>query len=408
MFEARIYLDCNATTGLHPDLKPHLAQWIEMWGNPSSVHESGRHPKSILRDSRASLAKLIECDPLEIIFTASGSEGNNLALKGLFFELQKKQANKNHLLISSVEHPSLQKAAEFLRTQGVEVEKIAVDRDGKVNLEILKKQIRSTTFLVSVMMANNETGALFPLSEICKIAHDKGVLVHTDAVQALGKIPINLKETPVDLATFAAHKFYGLKGAGALFVRRGVALEPLIHGGGQERSRRGGTENILAIAAFGEMAKRKNEVKSQADRLASLRDFMESELQKNISDLKINTSGGQRLPNTSSCLLPGIDGEILLMNLDMQGVSVSTGSACSSGSQEPSLVLQAMGFSAEEANSTLRVSMGWMTTKEEVEQFVQILTSTVEEIRSRKLKAKSVMTHLALKKAKGLGLEVSP
>jgi len=375
------YFDHNATTPLAPELYSLIPTWLSAWGNASSIHQPGREPKRYLREARQSLARLLGCDPLELVFTSGGSEANNLALKGLFESLRGQSA-RHQYLISSVEHPSIRRAAEALVNRGARVQVIPVRARGGVDLQWLEDHITDETALISVMLANNETGQIFALPEIVELAHRRGVLVHTDAVQALGKLPLNLHELGVDMASISGHKFYALKGVGALYIRRGLNLESLIHGGGQERHRRGGTENILSICSLGEMAKRAGEIASRAQQVAQLREHFEARVIEEITGVKITAQGEPRLANTSSLVIAGVDGETLLMNLDMRGFAVSTGAACSSGSPEPSPVLLALGLSRQEAQSSLRVSLGWQNTKASVDAFVDVLVDVVRHLRS--------------------------
>ncbi len=353
--------------------------WIESWGNPSSIHWAGRGPKALIRNARRNLAQMIGCEPLEIVFTSGGSEANNLAIKGLL--PVHPRGERKRILISAVEHPSVFKTAHAMTARGYQVDLIPVNRDGRMDLERLDQLLSEKTALVSVMLANNETGHLFPVREIAKKAHEAGALVHCDAVQALGKIPVDVRELGVDAASFSGHKFYSLKGAGALYVRRGMNLESLIHGGGQERGRRAGTENTLSIAALGFMCARWEKVGLEADRLTRLRDEMESRILREIPDVTISGRDGNRLPNTSNMNISGVDGETLLMNLDVQGFAVSTGAACSSGNPEPSPVLLAMGFTRAEAQSSLRLSLGWGNTQEDIDRFVEALKNIVTRLR---------------------------
>lgn len=385
---SRIYLDNNATTPLSSAIKEALPQWLEQWGNPSSVHGHGRGPKNIIRESRNAIAKMFGVDPLEIIFTAGGSEANNLALKGFYFSQKSKGSARNRILLTSTEHPSLKNTAQFLASLGVEIHWIKTNRFGEVDLHDYERALGENVLLVSAMLANNETGHLLPIREMSVLAHNVGAVFHTDAVQALGKTPIHLKRLDVDMASFAAHKFYGLKGCGILYVKKGIELESLVHGGGQERGRRGGTENSIAIASFGKMAELSATISDHCEQMRVLRDFFESEVLRRIPNCTINgvrdRQTSPRLSNTSNITIGEIDGEVLLMNLDMAGFSVSTGSACSSGSQDPSPVLLAMGLSREEAQSSLRVSLGWQTTRQEIESFCDTLEKVVFRLRALK------------------------
>ncbi len=383
----RIYLDHNATTAPSSVVREHIGEWLESWGNPSSIHWSGRGPKALLRDARRSLGALLNCDPLEIIFTSGGSESNNLAIKGIHQALalgRMRQIGglRNRYILSSVEHPSVMKPMLQLKSLGADVQFVPVDRDGKIDLDVYQSLLSPQTAMVSVMFANNETGHIFPIQKMAEMAHQVGALFHCDGVQALGKVAVNLKEWGVDLATFSGHKFYALKGVGLLYARRGLNLESLIAGGGQERGRRAGTENLLAIASIGAMAGLGAEILEKSRRMEELRNELESLISSRISGVHLTGAQYPRIANTSSMVIDGVDGETLLMNLDMRGFSVSTGAACSAGSSEPSPVLLAMGLSRREAQSSLRVSLGWETTREEIHLFVDALDQVVARLRS--------------------------
>lgn len=384
-----IYLDHNATSPISETVRDRLSEWVQNWGNPSSIHQAGRGPKALMREARDKVARMLNVNPLEIVFTSGGTEANNLALKGVFEMMQDPlklqsffQKYRNRYLISAVEHPSVKRTAEYLKSRGADVREIPVHRDGSIDLEAYQELLNEDTALVSVMYANNETGNVFPIGKLAKLAHKYGALFHSDCVQALGKIPLDLPRYGVDLATISGHKFYALRGSGALFVRRGIPIESLIHGGGQERHRRGGTENLLAIASLGAMCELKDQVEVRAEGLRRLRDHMEARILSEISNVHLTGAESERLANTSSMVIPGVDGETLLINLDMRGFAVSTGAACSSGSPEPSPVLLAMGLSREEAQSSLRLGLGWSTTEEEVDQFVDTLKDVVAHLRS--------------------------
>lgn len=377
----RIYLDHNATTPPLLSVQQHLVEWSQHWGNPSSIHWNGRGPKNILRESRGALARLLRCQPAELIFTSGGSESNNLVIKGIY-EGRRGKA-RNEYITSRVEHPSVLKSFEYIASQGAVVHYLDVNRDGEIDLDQYEKLLSERTALVSVMMANNETGTLFPIKKMTKKAHAIGALFHTDAVQVLGKMLLDISALEVDFATFSAHKTYALKGVGLVYAKRGPSLTSLIAGGGQERGRRAGTENVMAVAAFGYVAQLIPEIlPAKLERMRELRDHMEQEILSHIPGTILTAATSKRLPNTSSLLIDGIDGESLLMNLDLEGVSVSTGAACSSGNPEPSPVLLAMGLSRQEAQRSLRVSLGWDTTAAEVEKFVEILGAIVERLRS--------------------------
>ena len=389
-----MYLDHNATTPPDAEVLSRLSSWVLDWGNPSSIHQAGRGPKARLRESRESIAKMIGASPLEVIFTAGGSESNTTAITGALRALRAKGDSRRHILSSKLEHPSLQRVFESLAKDGYEIEFVPVSRDGLIKVEDVAERLRpGETVIASFMLVNNETGVIQPVREIAKLAKDAGALVHTDAVQALGRIKIDLKELGVDYASFAGHKFYGLRGAGVLFSRRGSPFEALVYGGGQERHRRGGTENTLAIAAMGYMCSRAGEIESRSEKMRELRDLFEARVLAEIPGSSINCQESPRIASTSSLLLPGTDGETLLMSLDMDGFAVSTGAACSSGSPEPSPVLLAMGLSRDEAQCSLRVGLGWSNTREDVERFIEALKKIV--IRLRGLRGWTVEESLA-------------
>ena len=382
----RVYLDHQATTPPAMDIVARVPQWLSAWGNPSSIHAAGRGPKRLIRDARAAFAAMIGADPLEVVFTSGGSEANSLALKGAFEASMRPEAPRpfrSHYVVSAVEHPSVKRAAESLRARGATVSEVAVDREGLVNLAQLQELLdRGDVSLVSVMLANNETGHVYPIREIATRAHAAGALMHCDCVQGLGRMPLSVADLGVDLASFAGHKFYALKGVGALWIRKGLWIEPLINGGGQERRRRGGTENALAIASLGLMAERASEVASRAAKMQELRDRMENRILAEIRGVRVTGASGPRLPGSSSMTIEGGDGETLLMNLDLRGFAVSTGAACSSGAPEPSPTLLAMGLSRAEAQSSLRVGLGWGTTEAEIDRFIEALKESVARVRS--------------------------
>jgi cysteine desulfurase len=393
MPNSKIYLDYNATTPLNNSLFEQIPNWLKDWGNPSSIHWAGRGPKTVIRETRESLAKALSCNPLEIVFTSGGTEANNLAIRGIFENalIKGMKPHEMHFITSKVEHPSVTKCFQFLGSLGAKVDYIDVSREGIINLnQYSKLLIPGRTLLVSVMYANNETGNIFPIKEMTHLAHQVGALMHTDCVQAFGKTFLDLKDLAVDLATFSAHKFYALKGTGFLYVRRNTTISTQILGGGQERRRRGGTENILGIRAMGWMVQYLPQLSEKTEKLQALRILLETRVLNEISRVLLTGVVGERLPNTSSFVIQGVDGETLLMRLDLAGFAVSTGAACSSGNPEPSPVLLAMGLNREEAQSSLRVSLGWMTTEVEVQAFVDCLKKIVQFLRQMKLESKSL------------------
>lgn len=380
---SKIYLDHNATTGLSPEVREALPAFLEEFGNPSSIHWAGRGPKTVLREVRRSVAEALGASPLEIVFTSGASEANAAVIKSIEGLIGRGlPAERNEFITTEVEHPSVLNAFRWIESRGARVHYLKVDRDGALERETYRKLLGPRTALVSIMFANNETGVIFPVRELAAEARARGALFHSDCVQALGKIPVNLNELGVDYASFSAHKFYSLKGTGFLFVRKGRPFEPLIHGGGQERGRRGGTENTLGLYSLGVALKALPGTERESARVRELRDLFEREVVARINGVRITSLAAPRLPNTSSLVIEGVDGETLLMGLDLKGFAVSTGAACSSGNPEPSPVLLAIGLSREEAQSSLRVSLGWKTTEGEVRSFLDALAAVVFRIRS--------------------------
>ena len=377
----KIYLDYNATTPIDPRVLESMIPYMkDMYGNPSSVHSFGGASKAALDDAREQVAELIGAREREICFTTGGSESNNFAIKGTVYELKDKG---KHLITTQVEHASVLETFKFLESEGYEVTYLAVDREGLVDLNELRKAITENTILVSVMYANNETGVIFPMDDISEITKERGVLLHSDGVQAVGKIEIDLKQLQVDLLSLSSHKLYGPKGAGALYIRKGVELNPLIHGGGQERGKRSGTENVPAIAGLGKAAELiKDDIKTENKRLTQLRDKLHNEIIVNIEGVYLNGHIENRLSNTLNLSFDDTEGESLVMNLDLEGVAVSTGSACSEGNVDPSHVLLAMGLTIEQAVSSLRFSFGRFSKQSEIDLVLEKLPSIVERIRN--------------------------
>jgi len=380
----QIYLDYNATTPLDPlVLEEMLPYFSKDYGNPSSIHSFGNKAKSALDLSRDRLAALVNARPKEVTFTTGGSESNNYAIKGIAYALREKG---NHLITTSVEHASCLETFSFLESQGYEVTYLDVDRNGLVDPEQLTGSIRESTILISCIYANNETGVINPIKTISAIANDKDIIFHTDAVQTLGKIEIDLKELNVDMASFSSHKIYGPKGVGALYIKMGVNPVSLLHGGGQERGKRSGTENVPGIAGFGKAAELVYKTfNDERKRIANLKELLKEGIFKSIEGVNINGNTPENLPNTLNLSFEGVEGESLVMNLDMEGIAVSTGSACSEGNVEPSHVLLAMGQSNTEAISSLRLSIGRFTTNEDIERFLEILPGITDRIRKTKL-----------------------
>ena len=377
----RVFLDHNATT------KPRLSaikgaeKALKHWGNPSSVHQNASKAKNLLWEARQNLSHFLNCHPLEIIFTSGASEANNQAIKSLFQNL-KKIDQRNELIISSVEHPSVLYTADFLSQQGFTVHKIPVSKQGFLDEAFLEKYLGEKTLLVSIMSANNETGIIFPIEKWVKKVQSAGALFHSDMVQVLGKKKISLKDLNLDLASFSAHKCYSLQGCGVLYCKKGIALDSFIHGGPQERQRRAGTENLTGITAFGEVAKEEDFILKESQKLKTLRDNMEKYVLSHLKKVEVIGSKAPRIDNTSCLYLSDVPGETLLMNLDLKGISISVGSACGSGKMESSSVLMAMGFTQKSALSSIRISLGIETTKDQIDYFQKSLVESVNRLRN--------------------------
>lgn len=383
----RIYLDYNATTPPSLEVRRSVQKFIETadfegsWGNPSSIHWASRAPKLWIRETHQGLAQILGCQPLELIFTSGGSESNSTVIRSFCERVLHEKSARNEFITSLVEHPSVLKTFRHFEALGLKVHYLGVNRQGKIDLDAYRKTLSDKTALVSVMMANNETGNIFPIQGMTKLAHEAGAYFHSDMVQAFGKIQVCLRDLGVDYASFSAHKFYALKGTGVLYVKKTSPLEPLIIGGGQERHRRGGTENTLGILALGASLNSLSRLSEERSRIEKLRDEMERRILNEISDVQVTGGESDRLPNTSSLILKAVDGETLLMSLDLKGVAVSTGAACSSGNPEPSPVLLSMGLTRSEAQTSLRVSLGWATNAQEIAQFIDLLKEIVERLR---------------------------
>jgi cysteine desulfurase NifS len=368
---------------LDADVKHAMAEFASCYGNPSSIHAAGKESHDAIEAARKSLSLLINCTPRRLIFNSGGSEGNNFVIKGVAFS----HANsKNHIITTSVEHPSVINTCQWLEGQGFRVTYLPVDRNGIVSAEQLAAALCEKTCLVSIVAANNETGSLQPIEELARIARDKGVLFHTDAVQAVGKIPVDVQAWGVDFLTLSGHKFHGPKGTGAVYVRKGVEIGPLIHGGKQEGGLRGGTENTLGIVGTGRAAGlAAHRLDEMQDRLRRMRDRLYEGILRIAPNVMLNGHPEKRLPNTLNVTLPGIRGESLVLALDAQGIFFSSGSACKSGSPEPSHVLLAMGLSEEEAHCALRFSLGIENTDEHIEKTLQrlgeVINTSVNNVR---------------------------
>ena len=380
--KSRVYLDYNSTTPPASFLSQKIIEWLSLWGNPSSVHQSGQKARALFWASKAYLAQFLSCDPLELIITSGGSEANNMAIKGLYEKYFPQNPQKKEILLSAVEHQSVIAPMRALQKKGMVLKYIPISPDGEMDFSFYKSALSERTFMVSVMFANNETGHIFPIAKLARLAQKAGAFFHCDAVQALGKTPLNLQTLGVDMASFSAHKFYGLKGTGALYCRKGLLPVSLIEGGPQERKRRAGTENVLGLACFGAVAERGAEILTRCSQLNLLRDDMEQSIVSALPQAKVLGPKGKRLNNTSCICVPGVDGETLLMNMDLKGYSFSVGSACHSGSLRPSSVLMAMGLSEKTARSSFRVSLGLGTCQEDIDRFVPDLISSIKRVQS--------------------------
>ncbi len=378
--DARIYLDYAATTPLRPEVRAAMEPYLSAdgFGNPSSLHADGQRAKRALDAARDTLAEALGCQFSEISFTSGGTESDNAALAGVMLANRKRG---NHLITTAIEHEAVTETARFLETFGFRVTILPVDEFGTVSPQSVAAAITDETVLVSVMHANNEVGTIQPLREIAGVVHARGAYLHTDAVQTFGQLPVTIDVTGVDLLTLSAHKIYGPKGVGALYVRSGIAIEPLLHGGGQERQRRSGTENVSAIAGFGEAVRLLlPERAAEAERLTHLRDCFWTQLMRRLPGVILNGHPTNRLPNNLNISLPGLDAETLLLSLDRAGVSASSGSACTSGSIEPSHVLSAMGLPDARLKSALRLTLGRGTTAEEIDRTVEMLVGIVKRL----------------------------
>jgi cysteine desulfurase len=378
----RIYLDHNATTPLDPAVADRMAQAMrDVWGNASSVHHFGQQAKAALDEARASVATLLSADPSEIIFTGGGTEADNLAIRGAAEALE--ASGRKHLITCGIEHEAVLNTMKAMARRGWRVSTLPVDTSGIVNPDRLRESLADDTALVSVMHANNEIGTVQPIAALAAVAHERGALFHTDAVQSAGKLPIDVRALGVDLLSIAAHKFYGPKGAGALWVKRGVRLLPFMTGGRQERSRRAGTENVPALVGLGvaaDAARRK--IETEGPRLAALRDRLEAGILSSIGGTERNGAASPRVPNTTNISVDRVEAESLLIGLDLAGIAVSSGSACSSGTLEPSHVLKAMGYPHARTLGSIRFSLGTANTDADVDRVLEALPPIVEKLRT--------------------------
>ena len=377
-----IYLDYNATSPVRPEvLDAMLPFYREQFGNPSSVHWAGRQVSGAMEKAREQVAALINASPAEIVFISCGSEGDNMAIKGTLSALRDKG---NHIITTAVEHPAVLETCKALEKDGYEVTYLPVDQDGLLDVADLERAITPKTVLISIMWANNETGNLYPIEAIGAIARKYNIRFHTDAVQAIGKVPVDVQKAKVDLLVLSGHKLGAPKGVAAIYVRRGTRMTPLIHGGHQERNRRAGTQNVAGIVGLGKAcAMAGAELADYQRRVRQLRDRLEDGILAQVPDIKLNGTPdrAQRLPNTLNVSFAYIEGESLLLNLDMFGIAASSGSACTSGSLEPSHVMGAMCVEVTLAHSSTRFSLGPETTAAEIDRVLEVLPATVQRLR---------------------------
>jgi len=373
----RVYFDNNATTPVLPEILAAMQPYFsEHFGNASSIHHHGQETRAAVERARESVAALLGCRNSEVVFTSGGTEGDNLAIFGLARE-------GDHVITSTIEHHAVLNSCKHLESAGVEATYVPVDGRGLVDPQDVRRALRSTTKLISIMMANNETGVLQPVEEIGEIAAEANVYFHTDAVQAAGKVPIDVQTIGCDLLSISGHKMHAPQGVGALYVRKGTILQPMLHGGSHERSRRAGTENVPGIIALGKAAEIAKQALDRGDlaRMAEMRDHIEQTILGEVGAAGVNGAGAPRVPNTTNIYFDYIEGEALVIALDLKGLAVSTGAACSSGAIEPSHVLTAMGLPPERARASLRFSLGKQNTPDEVEFALSLIPQIVARLR---------------------------
>ena len=376
----RIYLDHNATTPIRPEVLVAMMPFLTgEYGNASSIHALGQNARGAVEQARVQVAKLVGAHETEIMFTSGGTESDNYAILGAAGAFAGKT---KHVITSAIEHVAALDPCKALAKQGVDVTFLPVDRDGAVNPEDVRRAIRPDTTLITIMLANNETGTIEPVEEIGRIAAEKGIAFHTDAVQAAGKIPIDVEKLDVDLLSISAHKFCGPKGVGALYIRKGTSVAPLLYGGHSERDRRPGTEDVAAIAGMGKAAELALAgMSADSARVRTLRDRLEQGLLARIPNAWVNGARAPRVPNTANLTFPFIEGESIVIALDLKGIACSTGAACSSGAVEPSHVLLALGLAPADARATLRLSLGHQTTEDEIDSALATIPPVIERLR---------------------------
>jgi len=378
-----IYLDNAASTAVHPDVVKEMLPYFDVqYGNPSSIHQFGRKAKNAIQKARKQVAALIDAEPDEILFTSGGTESNNTILYGIT-KLQGSHLDQNHIITSSIEHEAILQPCKEFENIGIKITYLPVDEHGIVDPNDISNSINSQTVLVSIMLANNEVGTIQPIKEISEICKKYQIPLHTDAVQAVGKIPINVKELGVDALSISSHKINGPKGIGALFIKKGLKIDPYIRGGGQENGLRSGTENVASIVGFGKACEiAKERFNENISHFQTLHSSMLSRIVKEIPHVKLNGHPEKRIFNNIHLTFLGVNGEDLIIKLDEHGIAASTGSACSVHTQKASHVLKAMGFNHEQITGSLRLSFGYMNTLDEISQTVEILKKVVSELRS--------------------------
>lgn len=378
----RTYFDHNATTPVDPAVVEVMSRVLqEEFGNPSSVHHFGQKAKGVLDEARSAVAALIGGEPSEVVFTSGGTEADNFALRGSAEAVE--PTGRRHLVASSIEHEAVLNTLKALARRGWRTTLLPVDASGIVRPVDLEAALADDTALVSVMHANNEIGTIQPIAELARLAHARGALFHTDAVQSVGKIPVDVRALGVDFLALSAHKFNGPKGAGALWIKRGARVAAILTGGKHERNRRAGTENVPALAGLGMAARvAKSKLAAEAARTAALRDRLESQVLARVPGTVVNGARDPRVPNTTNISFEGIEAESLLIALDLEGIAVSTGSACSSGTLEPSHVLRAMGLPSPRTQNSIRISLGAGNTEDQVERFIETLPRVVGKLRT--------------------------
>ncbi|WP_048186577.1 cysteine desulfurase NifS [Methanobacterium lacus] len=375
-----MYMDHSATSPVDPEvfeaMKPYF---VDSFGNASTLYSLGREGKQAMEAARIEVASLINAEPKEIIFTSGGTESDNLAIKGTAYKLKNKG---NHIITTNIEHPAVDETCKYLEKNGFKVTYLPVGEDGIIKVDDLKAAITNETILITVMHANNEIGTIQPIEEIGKIASEKKIYFHTDAVQTVGKIPVDVKKMNVDMLSLSSHKLYGPKGVGALYIKKGVRIEPLLHGGGHERGLRPGTENVAGIVGLGKACSiAKVSQETDAQKLTNLRNKLVDGILNSIEDSYLNGDRTKRLPNNANFRFTGIEGESLILRLDTKGIAASTGSACSSTKLEASHVLTAIGLKEVEAHGSLRISLGHENTEEDIEYAIKAIKEVVEQLR---------------------------